>query len=262
MPLDLESELDRLYEAELGDFVRERKRIADALKKEGRKAEAARVLELRKPSVPAWAVNQLVRRRRKDVGELLAAGERLEQAQQELVASGDRTGFAKARKREQELLKRLREQAAWALGKRASDASLDRVVSTLGSAARTAAGREQLAAGRLTADIEPQGFEALAASLPAPGRTKATRAPKPEPENRSSERRQAALAEARADLNAAREREADAVEQARRADRELRNARKALAAAERKAEKLESARAAAAEAVAAARRALDEVKKT
>ena len=139
--------LDRLYEAELADFIGERKQLAGALKKEGRKAEAAQVEELRKPSVPAWTVNQLARRKRKDLNALLAAGEQLEQAQQALLAGGGRAEFNAARQREQAALKQLRDDAVWVLGKRATDATLERVVSTLGSAAVTEDGRARLVAG-------------------------------------------------------------------------------------------------------------------
>ena len=62
MAPDLDDALDQLYGAELADFVAERKRLASGLKKNGRRAEAASLEEQRKPSLPAWTVNQLVRR--------------------------------------------------------------------------------------------------------------------------------------------------------------------------------------------------------
>jgi hypothetical protein len=264
--LDLEAGLDRLYEAELADFVGERTQLTRALKEEGRRAEASRVEELRKPSLPAWTVNQLVRRRRKDVDALLAAGEQLEQAQRALLAGGGRSEFDAARKREGAALDRLRDDAVWVLGARASDATLERVVSTLASAAVTESGRAQLLEARLTGDIAPRGFDAFAASAPAPAppRRKApakAAAPRDDGAARRTAR-QAAVAAAQEKLRAARDREAELTDDRRAAERGVKDARKALEAAVRRAERLEADRAAAAEAVAAARRELAVAKKS
>jgi len=85
VPVDLEDELDRLYGLDLADFVAERTRLTRALRKEGRRAEAAQVQELRKPSLSVWTINQLARRRRKDLDLLLDAGHRLAMAQRALL---------------------------------------------------------------------------------------------------------------------------------------------------------------------------------
>ena len=270
MALDLDAGLDRLYEAELADFIGERKQLAGALKKEGRKAEAAQVEELRKPSVPAWTVNQLARRKRKDLNALLAAGEKLEQAQQALLAGGGRAEFNAARQREQAALKQLRDDAVWVLGKRATDATLERVVSTLGSAAVTEDGRARLVEGRLTGDIEPQSFEAFAASAPAftpdagAEEAREAEAAEPKPRNDAAERRkaqQAAVAAAHEKLAGGARPRGRLTDDHRAAERAVKDARKALDAAERKAERIEAERTEAADAVAAARRELAAAKK-
>jgi hypothetical protein len=270
VPLALDAELDRLYGADLCEFVAQRKRIAAALRQEGRKAEAAEVLALRKPSLPAWAVNQLVRRSRKDVDALIEAGSRLTVAQQALVGAGDRAGFANARRQEQAVVKKLRRAAAGILDDRASEAMLERIAATLEAAAVTPAGREQLAEGRLTTEIATQGFEAFAGTLPAadagprarPAPASAGKATGKRPNDGDrKQRREEALSRARATLKAATDREADAAEQRRQADRVVKEARRALDAAERRAARVEADRAAAAEAVQAARRALDAAKK-
>jgi hypothetical protein len=118
MSVDLEDELDRLYGVELADFVAERTRLARALRKEGRQVEAARVQELRKPSLSVWTVNQLARRRRKDVGLLLDAGHRIAVAQHALLTGGDQKAFERARKDEQAALKRLVQAARSILAER------------------------------------------------------------------------------------------------------------------------------------------------
>jgi hypothetical protein len=267
--VDLEAALDDLYGAEPDEFVAERKQLAGALKQEGRKAEAARVLELRKPTVPAWTVNQLVRRRRKDVDTLLEAGERLADAQASLLAGEGRAEFAEARRAEQAAVKRLRESAGTILADRASDAVLDRVAATLGAAAVTPEGRERIARGRLTGEIEPQGFEAFA-GMPAAAPERRPAAAKPAKPARPAKaapaaddrkRREEAVARAREAVAAARKRETEVAGERREAERAVQQARKALEAAQRKAARLRADQAAAAEAVERARGELDAAKK-
>ena len=184
MNTDFEHEVDRLYGLELERFIEERTARARALRKEGRRAEAARIQELRKPTLPAWTVNQLTRRNRKDIDLLLDAGHRLATAQSDVLAGGDPGQFAEARERERTAIRRLDEAASEILGERASEAMLRRVSATLRAAALSEQGRELLARGRLTDEVEPAGFEALAAVAPAvraqPTRRPASR-PKPQP---------------------------------------------------------------------------------
>ncbi len=125
MPGDLEDELDRLYGVDLADFVAERTRLTRALRREGRRAEAERVQELRKPSLSVWTGNQIARRRRKDVDLLLDAVHRLAVTQRALLTGGDQKAFEKARKDEQAALKRLVQAARSILAERASTATLE-----------------------------------------------------------------------------------------------------------------------------------------
>ena len=69
---------DELYGLPLERFVPERQALARELRTGGRREQAAEVASLRKPSVAAWAVNQLVRTQRKAVAEIVPAfGDRL-----------------------------------------------------------------------------------------------------------------------------------------------------------------------------------------
>ena len=77
---------DDLYGLPLDRFVAERGALAKSLRKEGRRDEATDVAGLRKPSVAAWAVNQLVRTQRAAMQELLDAGDELRDAQSALLA--------------------------------------------------------------------------------------------------------------------------------------------------------------------------------
>jgi hypothetical protein len=221
------------------------------------------VQELRKPSVPAWTINQLVRRNRKQVDALLAAGERLEESQKALLAGGGQPAFAEAREREHEALKPLREAARAILGTGASEGTLERVASTLRAAVVTADGRSQLVEGRLTTEIDPPGFEAFAGT-PLVETARPKRAPSPAsqgPEKRapkpSAKALQEAKSRARANLKAARDRESALAGELRKADEAVAEARKALETAEQNAERVRVERAAAADAVETARQELD-----
>jgi chromosome segregation ATPase len=91
---------------------------------------------------------------------LIKAGEALEQAQRDAM-SGEAGGFDAARQDEGAAIRRLRD-AAEELMPSATTATLDRVAKTLTAAAASSDGRALLKRGRLTEDLEPPGFEALA----------------------------------------------------------------------------------------------------
>jgi hypothetical protein len=230
--VDLERELDRLYGVEPAEFVPQRTRLAGALRKEGRRAEAERVKELRKPSLSVWAVNQLARRRRKDIALLLDAGQRLVAAQQALLTGGSRGAFEEASKAERDALNRLSQEARAILIDRGSTQTLERMTATLRAAAVSDGARPDLARGRLTSDIDPAGFEALAVSPATPAKTPKAQ-PKPANDDRrdreQAERRAAArrdaITRAQGKLTSAREREASLAKKLREVEREERAAR-------------------------------------
>jgi hypothetical protein len=223
-------EADDLYALPLEEFTQARNELAKRLKDPS-------IKELKKPSVSAWAANQLARKREVDVRRLLRAGERLEQAQRGIVGGGDQKAFAEAQQEERDAVRRLRSEAVKLLqesGHPASDATLERLASTLHAAAATEEGRTALRGGRLTEDLEPLGFGALQGVVPKAGgrRVAARPAPKPRP-NRQLEK-------ARAELAAARE-EAEATEkEAKAAEREADRARRAADRAADRLAKLES----------------------
>lgn len=157
--IDQESELDRLYTAPLDQFIKLRNEFAGRLRKDGNEAAAARIGRLKKPSVSAWAVNQLARTADLDVQRLIKAGVAQEQAQRSAL-SGGLGGFEAARVEEAAAIRLLRE-AARKLLPSTSTVTLDRVTKTLRAAAATPEGRVLLKQGRLTEDLEPPGFDAF-----------------------------------------------------------------------------------------------------
>nr|MBA2626066.1 hypothetical protein [Acidimicrobiia bacterium] len=78
----LDAAVDELYELDPAAFVPARDALAKRLVAEGEPAEAKEVRARRRPTLVAWAANQLVRRDRAAVEALLAAGNRLRAAQE------------------------------------------------------------------------------------------------------------------------------------------------------------------------------------
>ena len=225
-------DVDRLYELPLDEFTSARNELA-------KRTGDASIKELKKPSVSAWAVNQLARRREVDLRRLLRAGEQLEKAQKDAVRGRGQAEFEQARRDERDALRRLRAGAADLLrdgGHPASDQSLERVAKTLRAGAATEEGRTTLREGRLSDDLEPQGFDAFAAlagKLPPPKK----RAPKP-PARRpnAAQRRRAEKAQEAADAARADADDADA--QVKKAERQLDKLRRDAARAAERAERL------------------------
>jgi hypothetical protein len=174
---DEESELDDLYAAPLDQFVKVRNEIAARLRKDGDEEAAARVSALKKPSVSAWAVNQLARTGSLDLQRLIKAGEALEQAQTRALSGEDSSGFQDARRDEAAAISLLRTAAKQVLPS-SSAAILDRIVSTLRAGAATPVGRAMLKQGRLTEDLEAAGFAAFSGvpATTAPKKTSARKA--------------------------------------------------------------------------------------
>jgi hypothetical protein len=94
---DLPPGADELYGLPLEEFVAERGALAKRLRADGDREGATRVAALRKPSVAAWTVNQLVRSRRADVAAFTEAAEALRAAQAALLEGrGSAAGLREA----------------------------------------------------------------------------------------------------------------------------------------------------------------------
>jgi len=133
-------------------------------------------------------------------------------------------------------------------GRSASDAIVERIAKTLDAAALDEGARFQLRAGRLTEELEPPGFEALAGMTPAPAKRAGTAKPKPSGVAQARQRVQEAQRDVRA-------REREAVEAEREAERAETAAKEARRTAKAARERSESAERALAEAEAALKKA-------
>lgn len=145
-----------LYQAPLDKFVEERKRLAAQLKVGGDKPGAARLAKLARPTVAAWAVNQLYWQARETFAELLAASERL-RAGDRAAAAGRRDAMAKLRSRAVVIL--------GDAGHATPEATLRRVSNNL-SAIAAAGGFDPDPAGALTGDRETLGFDITGLVVP------------------------------------------------------------------------------------------------
>jgi hypothetical protein len=164
-----EDEIDRLYALPLGEFVAARNDLAKKLRTAGEREAADEVKALAKPSVSAWAVNQLAREERGGVGALLAAGERLRDAQASVLAGGSPGELRDASEAERaavSTLVRAAERLLAAAGHAPAETTLARVGETLRAAAVDEEGRELLARGRVTRDRDATGFGPVPAALP------------------------------------------------------------------------------------------------
>jgi hypothetical protein len=152
-----ESRIDELYQLPLDQFTPARNALAKELKEPS-------VKELEKPSIAAWAVNQLYWRERSVYDRLVKASERLRGEHRKLLAgkAADVADTEKAqREAAREAVGRIRSLLEEA-GQAPSPATLSAVQETLD--ALPSSDRP----GRLVRPLKPMGFEALAGATVRP----------------------------------------------------------------------------------------------
>ena len=236
--------MDELYGLPLDRFTPERNALARELRNGGERERGAEVAALRKPSVAAWAVNQLVRTQKSAIGELFEAGDGLRHAHDEVLAGrGDGGSLRVAVERERQAVESLIQSAGGLLstdGHELSPTIIDRVADTLHAAALDDDARAHGRDGRLERELRHVGlgyggrrWHTRDCAHPAadPGRALGRRASRGT--KRAAEK---STADRRATERAMRER-AQAEAQARAEERALeREARRRLERAERGAE--------------------------
>jgi hypothetical protein len=167
----LEGSIDALFALPLAEFTGARNTLSAELKRGGRRSEADSVKALAKPSSSAWAVNQIYFRHRDAFNRLLAAGERVRQTQALQLAgkAADARGALELRREALAELSRLAAELLQAAGHAPSSDTMRRVVTNLEAISATVSQVDAPRPGRLTADLEPPGFDSLAALLPNSG---------------------------------------------------------------------------------------------
>jgi hypothetical protein len=251
-------EPDDLYGLPLDAFIPERGALVKALRADKRRDEAAAVAALRKPSVAAWAVNQLVRSQPGAIGELFDAGDELRDAQARLLdGSGDGRALRAAGERERTAVDELVQAARGLLsteGHELSPAVVERVADTLHAAALNEDAREQVREGRLERELRHIGLglgeeaDPFAVAPPARAKPRATPAagrragpPPAPPAKRQAKAAPKPAATSAEERRAAREQAKRDREEREGLERERAQARKAArveeAAAKRRAER-------------------------
>ena len=216
-----------LYGLPLEEFTPARDRLAKNLKDRGETEEARRVKALRKPSLPAWAVNQLARTESEDLRRLFEVRADLGTSSADdlrRLTAERRTILAGLLSRAEELLA--------AAGHSASATTRDAIAKTL-QAGGSEDERRRIEQGTLDRPLTPTGFEGLGgfepsadASPDSPGRARPSAAARRAAERLDEEAR-TAEADARELTTAAEAAAREAQDLARRAEQARRRAERA-----------------------------------
>ena len=191
------AETDRLYALPLDEFTAERDALAKRLRKDGDREAADAVKALKKPSVAAWAINQVRRDRPDDVRRLLDVTEELHRVYAGIASAGARERLGEAAAMQRELVGALVRCAAQLLeagGHGGGEATLTKVADTLRAAALDEELREQIATGRVAKERRAAGLGPLA-SMPAPAKAKAKSGTKAKPKPKGPDPKEVRKAE-------------------------------------------------------------------
>ena len=242
-PDGMDAVTEELYALEPGDFVTARNELVKRLRKSGDKQLAADVGKLRRPSPAAWAVNQLARRHRDELEDLVRKGEELRAAQDRALSGAEAGDLRQAGRARRDAVARLVELAEGILGERGAAYSGE-VAATLEAASLDAEAAAAVLGGQLSAELQPpSGFGALDVSVaerPAPPK-RTQKPPEPETDQRELEEAGEAAVEARRRWEELTEKARTAIEKVdqrrkavRQAEAEVARLEDALADAERK----------------------------
>jgi hypothetical protein len=166
-----QDEVDALFQLPLTEFTAARNALAGRLKKAGAAEQAETVKGLQKPPISAWTVNQLYWRHRDAFDKLVDAGEKFRTAQAAQLGghAADIRGPLEARREALAELAKLAAQVLRSAHHPASSDVMRRVTTTL-EALSTYGGLDGTPQpGRLSDDVDPPGFETLAALIPRVG---------------------------------------------------------------------------------------------
>jgi len=177
--VNLEDDVDALFKLPLAEFTGARNELAARLKREGRADDSNFVKAFAKPSISAWAVNQLHWSHREVFDRLLASSQRFRQSKtsQPATRMADLRGSLDARR---EALSHLSDLATVLLRKAGHNPTPDtihRITTTLEALSAHATLSGGPTPGRLTHDVDPPSFASLASLIAATDITKRTEEP-------------------------------------------------------------------------------------
>ena len=157
--------IDDLYGEPLETFTERRNQLGRELKKQGERDAAAVVLQLKKPSVPLWAVNRLARTAPAVMAALVEAAATMRAAQESALSGGGGTSFREASAALQRALDGAVRGAAAELregGHAPSEDALRRAREILLAAALDEPATAMLVVGALREEPGPPGFGTFA----------------------------------------------------------------------------------------------------
>jgi len=261
-----EEDVDALFTLPLSQFIGARNALAARLKKAGHGDESNQVKTLAKPSISAWAVNQLYWQHREIFDQLMSTGQRFRKAQTASKVA-DIHEALEARRGALAQLSDLTTTLLQDAGHNPSPETVHRISTTLEALSVYASLPGGPRSGRLTQDVDPPGFDSLASLMSGAGMPRLTLVPRSAPastksaaakvepkkvstgEKRrleaASQKRLAAakslLQEAKRSLSAAAAREQRAVAAQKKANAEVKATEKQKREAEQRLEKVRSA---------------------
>ncbi len=205
---------DELYGLPMSEFTAARDRDATAARQAGDRELASELKKLRRPSVAAWLINQLVRQRRAEVEALVRLGSALRDAQAELASADLRRLSQQAQQMVTALGREARGVGA-AAGQRVGDGVVREVEETLHAALADPAAGDTVQSGRLISPLSYAGFGSVdvagaASAVPASRAPRADRAASAAPATRADRAASAAPAAGAARAEAARSAQAQA----------------------------------------------------
>jgi hypothetical protein len=164
---NLNDYVDALFRLPLAEFIGARNALAARLKRAGRANDANLVKALAKPSVTAWAVNQLHWKHRDALDRLLVTGQRFRQAQTSHTAGriADMRGSLDTRREALSHLSNLATVLLRDAGHNPTPDTIHRITTTLEAVSAYATPSDGPTPGRLTQDLDPPGFESLASLI-------------------------------------------------------------------------------------------------
>jgi hypothetical protein len=173
--------IDQLYGLTPGEFTAARNALAKELRTEGHRDEAAQVAKLRRPTIAAWAINQVVRVHGDRFAALLAAGQQVRRAQRRALSGVRDSGLREATRSRRQLIDELTNLAAQVLTEQGSGAESHRgdIAATFDAASADDDAAEMVEAAQLAAPLpvasDFAGMDALAVlPSPEPAQTTAT----------------------------------------------------------------------------------------
>lgn len=147
--------VDALFDLPAGEFVAARNAFVSTAKADGRTEEAAAVKALKRPTLAAWAVNQVVRADGDAYEALVAAGRTMQKAQRRALSGVRDTGLRDASTARRGLVEALTDHAARVLADAGArpDSHLDDVAATFEAASADPDAAATIGAGRLSAPL-------------------------------------------------------------------------------------------------------------